>query len=70
MVDNKIYLIITAHQFIKEGFITFDNDRLLTVFANTNYIDKYRNIGDMINIAKKRANKRMNKIPKLNFLRF
>ena len=70
LVDNKIYLIFTAHQLVKEGFITFDNDRLLTVFSATNYMEKYKNIGDMINIAKKRANKRMNIIPKLNFLRF
>ena len=28
-------------------------------------MDKYKNIGGMINIAKKRANKRMNIIPKL-----
>ena len=65
LVDNKINLIITAHQFVKEGFTTFNNDRLLTVFSATNYMDKYKNIGGMINIAKKRANKRMNIIPKL-----
>ena len=65
LLDNKINLIINAHQFIKEGFTTFNNDRLLTVFSATNYMDKYKNIGGMINIAKKRANKRMNIIPKL-----
>ncbi len=65
MADNKISLIITAHQFVKEGFTTFNNDRLLTVFSATNYMDKYQNIGGMITIAKKRANKRMNIIPKL-----
>ena len=63
--DNKINLIITAHQFVKEGFTTFNNDRVLTVFSATNYMDKYNNIGGMITIAKKRANKRMNIIPKL-----
>ena len=65
LVENKINLLITAHQFVKEGFTTFNNDRLLTVFSATNYMDKYKNIGGMINIAKKRANKRMNIIPKL-----
>ena len=63
--DNKINLLITAHQYVKEGFTTFNNDRLLTVFSATNYMDKYNNIGGMITIAKKRANKRMNIIPKL-----
>ena len=65
LVDNKINLIITAHQFVKEGFTTFNNDRLLTVFSASNYMDKYQNIGGMITIAKKMANKRMNIIPKL-----
>ena len=63
--ENKINLLITAHQYVKEGFTTFNNDRLLTVFSATNYMDKYNNIGGMITIAKKRANKRMNIIPKL-----
>ena len=65
MADNQIDLIITAHQFVKEGFTTFNNDKILTVFSATNYMDKYKNIGGMITIAKKRANKRMNIIPKL-----
>ena len=65
LVENKIDLLITAHQFVKEGVITFNNDRLLTVFSATNYMDKYKNLGGMINITKKRANKRMNIIPKL-----
>ena len=65
LIDNKINLIITAHQFVKDGFTTFNNDRLLTVFSATNYMDKYHNIGGMITIAKKMANKRMNIIPKL-----
>ena len=65
LAENKINLLITAHQFVKEGFTTFNNDRLLTVFSATNYMDKYKNVGGMITIAKKRANKRMNIIPKL-----
>ena len=63
--NNKINLLITSHQFIKDGFCTFNNDRLLTLFSATNYMDKYNNIGAMITIAKKTANKRLNIIPKL-----
>ena len=63
--NNKISLLITAHQFIKEGFCTFNDDKLLTLFSATNYMDKYFNIGAMITIAKKTAHKRLNIIPKL-----
>ena len=65
LAENKIDLLITAHQFVKEGITTYDNDRILTVFSATNYMDKYKNIGGMLNITKKRANKGMNIIPKL-----
>ena len=65
-LNNKnINLLITAHQFVKEGFTTFNNDKLLVLFSATNYMDKYNNIGAMITIAKKTANKRLNIIPKL-----
>ena len=57
LAENKIDLLITAHQFVKEGITTYNNDRILTVFSATNYMDKYKNIGGMINIAKKRANR-------------
>ena len=63
--ENKINLLITAHQFVKGGFTTFNNDRLLIVFSATNYMNKFGNVGGMITIAKKNANKRMNIIPKL-----
>ena len=63
--DNKINLLITSHQFVKGGFTTFNNDRLLIVFSATNYMNKFGNVGGMITIAKKNANKRMNIIPKL-----
>ena len=63
--DNKINLLITSHMFIKDGFKTFNNDKLLTVYSATNYMDKYRNIGGMIIIAKKTKNKPMNILPKL-----
>ena len=62
---NNINLLITAHQFVKEGFCTFNNDKLLVLFSATNYMDKCNNIGAMITIAKKTANKRLNIIPKL-----
>ena len=63
--NNNINLLITAHQFVKEGFCTFNNDKLLVLFSATNYMDKYNNVGGMITIAKKTANKRLNIIPKL-----
>ena len=63
--DNKINLLITSHQFVKGGFTTFNNDRLLIVFSATNYMNKCGNVGGMITIAKKNVNKRMNIIPKL-----
>ena len=65
LYENKINLLITAHQFVKGGFTTFNNDRLLIVFSATNYMNKFGNVGGMITIAKKNANKRMNIIPKL-----
>ena len=63
--ENKINLLITSHQFVKGGFTTFNNDRILIVFSATNYMNKCGNVGGMITIAKKNANKRMNIIPKL-----
>ena len=65
MAENGINLLITAHQFIKEGFTTFNGDKLLSLFSASNYMDKYGNMGAMITIAKKNAKKRMNIIPKL-----
>ena len=63
--NNNINLLITSHQFVKEGFCTFNNDKLLVLFSATNYMDKYNNNGAMITIAKKTNNKRLNIIPKL-----
>ena len=51
--------------FVPGGFCTFNNDKLLVVFSATNYMNKMRNVGGMINIAKKNVNKKMNIIPKL-----
>jgi diadenosine tetraphosphatase ApaH/serine/threonine PP2A family protein phosphatase len=65
LLDNKINLLITSHMFIKEGFKTFNNDKLLIVYSATNYMDKYKNLGGMIIIAKKTKNKPMNILPKL-----
>ena len=63
--ENKINLLITSHQFVKGGFTTFNNDKLLIVFSATNYMNQFANVGAMITISKKNANKRMNIIPKL-----
>ncbi len=65
MKDNNISLVINSHTFIKEGFKTFNNDKLLTLFSGSNYMDKYCNMGGMIIIGKKNAKRPMNIIPRL-----
>ena len=65
MNDNKISLIINSHKFINEGFKIFNDEKLLTIFSGSNYMDKYNNMGVMIIIEKKNANKPMNIIPRL-----
>ena len=62
---NNINLIIASHKFIKEGFMTYDNDKLLNIFSCTNYMDKYENTGAMVIIGKKTKNKNVNIMPKL-----
>ena len=62
---NGIDLLITAHQFIQEGFIDFNNEKILSLFSSSNYMDKCKNVGAMIMIGKKTANKRINILPKL-----
>ena len=62
---NGLNLLITSNQFIKEGFCTFNDDKVLMLFSASNYMDKLENIGGMIIIGKKTANKRMNIVPKL-----
>ena len=65
MTDNKINLLIVSHQYAPGGFCTFNEDKLLVVFSATNYMNKCGNIGGIITIPKKNANRRMNIIPKL-----
>ena len=65
MEKNGIELLITAHQFTKEGFTDFNNEKILTLFSSSNYMDKSKNNGAMIMIGKKTANKRINILPKL-----
>ena len=65
MQINNINLIIAAHKFVKEGFWTFCDDKLLNIFSSTNYMDKENNIGAMIIIGKKAKNKNSNIMPKL-----
>ena len=62
---NNINLIISSHSFVKEGFCTFCDDKLLNIFSCTNYMDKENNIGAMIIIGKKAKNKNANIMPKL-----
>ena len=62
---NNINLIISSHTFVKEGFCTYCDDKLLNIFSCTNYMDKSNNIGAMIIIGKKAKNKNANIMPKL-----
>ena len=65
MDKNKINLIIAAHKFVKEGFCTYCDDKLLNLFSCSNYMDKENNVGAMIIIGKKAKNKNANIMPKL-----
>ena len=65
MNKNNINLIIAAHKFVKEGFCTFCDDKLLNLFSCSNYLDKENNVGAMIIIGKKAKNKNANIMPKL-----
>jgi protein phosphatase len=50
--ENSLSLLITSHQCIPEGVKSFNNDKLLTVFSASNYMDKHNNFAGMINITK------------------
>lgn len=63
--DNKLSLLVTSHQWVSEGVKSFNNDKLLIVYSCTDYMDKFSNLGGMIHIAKKPANKPSQIIPKL-----
>ena len=52
LADNKLNLLITAHQWISDGIKSYNNDKLVIVCSSTNYMDKYNNIGGMINITR------------------
>jgi protein phosphatase len=52
LTDNKLVLLITAHQWVQDGIKLFNNDKLLTVISAANYMDKYNNIGGMVYITK------------------
>lgn len=53
LLENKLSMIITSHQWIQEGIKTFNNDKVVIIYSATNYMDKYNNIAGMINITKK-----------------
>ena len=63
--DNKLQMLITSTKFMPEGFMSFNDGSLLSVFSATNYMDKCGNVGGMLYIAKKVSNKPMCIIPKL-----
>ena len=50
--ENNLQLLISSHSWIGEGIKSFNNDKLLTVFSATNYMDKYGNIAGMVYVTK------------------
>ncbi len=50
--ENSLMLLITSHQYIQEGIKSFANDKLLTVYSATNYMDKCNNLAGIITINK------------------
>ena len=50
--ENNLSLLITSHQCIIEGIKSFNEDKLLTVFSATNYMDKFNNIAGLVYITK------------------
>ncbi len=65
MTENKIELLITSHKFINDGIKSFYNDKLIIVNSSTDFLDKYNNIGGMINVAKRTVKRPIQIIPKL-----
>jgi protein phosphatase len=65
MSNNKLELLITSHKFINEGIKSFYNDKLIVVNSATDFLDKYENIGGMLNVAKKTVKRPIQIIPKL-----
>jgi predicted nuclease of restriction endonuclease-like RecB superfamily len=65
MNENKIELLITSHKFINEGIKSFYNDKLIIVNSSSDFLDKYNNIGGMINVAKRTIKRPIQIIPKL-----
>ena len=63
--DNKLNLLITSHQWIFEGIKSYNNDKIIIVYSATNYLNKFNNLGGMINIAKKTNHRPMQILPKL-----
>jgi protein phosphatase len=52
LLENNISLLITSHQCLLEGVKSFNNDKLLTVFSASNYMDKFNNLAGMVYITK------------------
>lgn len=49
--ENGLRLLITSHTWISEGVRVYQ-DRIISVYSSTNYMDKAGNIGGMIHITK------------------
>ena len=56
MKDNKIDLVIRAHEMVDDGFKFFANKKLITVFSAPNYCGSYKNKGAVILIENDKMN--------------
>ena len=65
LTDNELTMVINSHQFVQEGVMSFCNDKLLTVYSATNYMDEYKNNGGMLILGKRVMNKPINIMPRL-----
>ncbi len=51
MAKHKLSLIIRAHQVVEDGYLFFDNQRLLTLFSAPNYTNSYDNKAGILKIS-------------------
>ena len=50
--ENKLSLIVRAHECVLDGFQRFAGGRLITVFSATNYCNRWANAGALLLIGK------------------
>ena len=52
MAKHGVTLVIRAHQVVQDGYLFFDNKRLITVFSAPNYGGNFDNRAGMVKISK------------------